>query len=86
MNEHRREWLKDYCRYRYYVMFGLITRLDGGQVNEMVIEDAETILIQEHQPPFNTSKMKSFRLYGGMTIKHRNRGRHIHSHQTSYEI
>ncbi|MBH0238531.1 hypothetical protein [Methylobrevis albus] len=84
MNEHRKDWINGYYYYRYYVKFGIISRLDRRSVTDELIEDAESVLIFEHQPPQNTSKIRICRLAADLSIVNENRGPFLTDRQLQY--
>ncbi len=66
LNEHF--WWLQNVRGTIYIRFGKVVPRRGFSLTEEIIETLEGALIYEHQPPENTSKMKSYSIYHHLQI------------------
>lgn len=68
MQEHRRDWL--YAkRGAIYLRFGGLRTFKGLTVTDALIEEVESVLIFEHQPPENTQKKSSYSIRQDLIVK-----------------
>ena len=75
MQEHRKDWLYDIGRNQIYVRFGIVEAY--FEINDQLIEDAESALVFEHQPSENVSKKKSYTISQDLVVKNINHNGYV---------
>lgn len=68
MNEHRKDWLGQ-VRGEKYFRFGKIRTFGNSIVNTDLVEEVESALIFEIQPPENTMKRSRYRIREDLIVK-----------------
>ena len=68
MHEHRRDWLYE-KRGEIYLRFGHIRVFKGMALTDDLIEEVESALIFEAQPPENTQKKSSYSIRQDLIVK-----------------
>jgi hypothetical protein len=70
MNEHARDWLHSISKGDVFVKFGILHSHEP--ITEQLIEDAESALVFDAEPPENSQKMKSYTIEDELIVRNFN--------------